>query len=176
VSRPANTAATRVVDGPLRLARSISAALVCTVTAALGHLAGGGVIPTDVALLAFAGCFSIGWLLSTHRVTSGQLLGLLVLCQVCVHFGSSTSSMDMSALMMATHIIATVVSAGILTRGEALAWHLAERLGLRAVPALVRARPVPALRPIALVHRSRSLTNVFLAHSRVERGPPIASS
>jgi len=86
------------------------------------------------------------------------------------------ASMDMSALMVATHIIATVVSAGILTRGEAFAWHLAERLGLRANPALVRARPVPAVRPVALVHRSRSLTNVFLAHSRVERGPPIASS
>jgi hypothetical protein len=170
-----NTAAERAVEWPLRLARSVSAGLVCTVTAALGHLAGGGVIPTDTALVAFAGSGLIAWLLSARRVTGGQLVGLLVLCQVCVHFGSSTSSMSMSTLMVATHIVATILSATLLTRGEALVWHIAHRLGLRALPALLHVCPVLAARPAALAHRSRSLANVFLAHSRVERGPPIAS-
>lgn len=175
MSRPLNTAAARTAEWPLRLVRSVTAAFVCTVTAALGHLAGGGVIPTEVASIAFAGAALVAWLLSVRRVTGGQLVGLLVLCQVCVHLGSSTSSMNMSSLMLATHVVATIVSAALLTRGEALAWHLAERLGLRAVPALVRVHAVPAARPVAPVHSSRSLTNVFLAHSRIERGPPVAS-
>jgi hypothetical protein len=128
-----------------------------------------------MALMAFLGAALIAWLLSAQRVTGGQLIGLLVLCQVCVHFGSSTSSMNMSTLMVATHVVATIVSAALLTRGEALVWHLAERLGLRAVPALLHVVAVRAARPLSLVHRTRSLTNVLLAHSRVERGPPIAS-
>jgi hypothetical protein len=175
VSRSVDSAAAHAVEWPLRLVRSVSAALVCTVTAALGHLAGGGAIPTETALIAFVGAALIAWILSARRVTGGQLVGLLVLCQVGVHFGSSASSMNMSTVMLATHVVATIVSALLLTRGEALVWHLAERLGLRAVPALLDVRLVPAARPLGPVHRSRSLTNVLLAHSRVERGPPIAS-
>jgi hypothetical protein len=157
----------------MRLVRSVSAALVCTFTAALGHLAGGGVIPTEAASVVFLAAALVAWLLSARRVTVGQLVGLLVLCQVCVHFGSS--SMNMSALMVATHVVATIVSTVLLTRGEALVWRLAERFGLRAVPALTAAGPARPARPMAPVHRSRSLTNLLLAHSRVERGPPIAS-
>ena len=175
MSRPVNVAAARVVDWPLRLVRSVAAALVCTLTAALGHLAGGGVIPTEAALIVFAGAALVAWLLSARRVTGGQLVGLLVLCQVCVHFGGSMSAMHMSALMVATHVVATIVSAALLTRGESFVWHVAERLGLRAVAALVRAHAIPTARPMALVHQSHSLTNALLAHSRIERGPPIAS-
>lgn len=159
----------------MRLVRSVSAALVCTITAALGHVVGGGVIPTETALIVFLGAALITWLLSVHRVTGGQLVGLLVLCQVFVHFGSSMSSMNMSALMVAMHVVATVISATLLTRGEALAWQLAERLGVRALPALVRIHAIPAARPAAPAHRRRRLINVILAYSRVERGPPIAS-
>ena len=148
---------------------------MCTVTAALGHLAGGGVIPSTTALMAFVGAALIAWLLSARRVTGGQLFGLLVLCQVCVHFSSSMASMDMSALMVATHIIATVVSAGILTRGEAFAWHLAERLGLRALPLLSNAHLVPLVRLAEFVLPVRALRNAFLEYVRVERGPPVLS-
>jgi hypothetical protein len=143
------------------------------VTAALGHLAGGGVIPTHVALVAFVGSALVIWLLSTRQITTGQLIGLLVLCQVGVHF--SSTSMNMSTLMVATHLAATIASAALLSRGEAFVWQLAERLGLRAVPALITARLVPAARPAPPVHQPRSLVNVLLAHSRAERGPPIAS-
>ncbi len=151
----------------------MSAALVCTVTAALGHLAGGGVMPSDTALIAFGGAAVISWSLSRRRLTVGQLAGLLVLCQLCVHFGST--SMNMSALMLATHVAATTASAVLLAKGEAFVWQVAERFGLRAVPALSRIRqPAPAC-STALVHRIRSLSDVFLAHSRVVRGPPVAS-
>ena len=157
----------------MRLVRSVAAALVCTVTSALGHLAGGGVIPTEVALVAFVGSALVAWSLSARRVTSSQLTGLLVLCQVCVHFGST--SMNMSTLMVATHLMATIASTALLTRGEAFVWQVAERLGLRAVPALTTARAVPVARPAAPIHQPRSLVNVLLAHSRAERGPPVAS-
>lgn len=173
MSRSVDSAAVRAGEWPLRIVRSLAAALVCTVTAALGHLAGGGAIPTELALIAFLGSGLVAWSLSARRLTPSQLIGLLVLCQVCVHFGSS--SMNMSALMVAAHLAATIVSAALLTRGEEFVWQLAERLGLRAVPALLRVSAVPAVRPMALVHQYLSLTDVFLAYSRLERGPPIAS-
>jgi hypothetical protein len=173
VSRPVDCAAARAIAWPVRLARSVAAALVCTVTAALGHLAGGGVIPTNTALIAFLGSALVAWSLAARRVTMSQLVGLLLLCQVCVHFGSTT--MHMSALMVTTHIIATIASVAVLTRGEAFVWQVAERLGLRAAPGLLRVGAVPAVRPISLVHRHLPLTDVFLAYSRLERGPPIAS-
>lgn len=173
MSRPVDSAATRVIVWPVRLARSVAAALVCTATAALGHLAGGGVIPTRTALVAFLGSALVTWSLAARRVTASQLIGLLVLCQVCVHFGST--SMNMSALMLTTHFVATIASAALLDRGEAFVWHLAERLGLRAVPGLLRVGAVPAVRPIALLHRHLALSDMFLAYSRLERGPPIAS-
>jgi hypothetical protein len=173
VSRPVDPAATRAIVWPVRLARSVAAALVCTLTAALGHLAGGGVIPTEMALMAFLGSALVAWSLSARRVTASQLIGLLVLCQVCVHL--SSTSMNMSALMVTTHIIATIASAALLTYGEAFVWRLAEHLGLRAVPELLRVGAVPAVRPIALVHRQLPQTDVFLAYTRLERGPPIAS-
>lgn len=175
VPRPVNTAAVRPAEGSLRLVRSAVAGLVCMVTAALGHVAGGGVIPTSTALAAFGGATLIAWLLSSHRLTGGQLVGLLVLCQVGVHLGSATSSMSMSAPMVATHVLATAASAILLMRGEALVWQVTERLGLRAVPMLAAVLTAPLPLHAVVVLRTRVLTKILLAHSRIERGPPIAS-
>lgn len=167
--------ALRPAAGPVRLVRSTAAALACVAAAAAGHLTAGGTIGTAAVLTTFAGASVVAWLLSARRVTPGQLLGLLVLCQVWVHLGCSTGEMRMSAPMVAAHVLATAVSAVALARGEAFVWQLAERLGLRVAPHGLRAAAIPSWRPAAPVVVARSLQDVRLAHSRAERGPPSGS-
>ena len=161
--------------GSVRLIRSLTIALVCTANAACAHLFAGGIVPASAVVVLFGGATSVAWLLSSRRVTTGQMVGLLVLCQVWVHLGCSMGSMNMSPSMLATHAAATALSAVMLARGEAFVWRIAERLGLRLRPYVLRVAPVPSVvitRPVATV---RSLQDVRLAHSRSLRGPPYGS-
>ncbi len=104
------------------------------------------------------------------------MVGLLVLCQICVHLGCSMGSMNMSALMVATHIFATAASALVLSRGEAFVWRVAERLGLRLRPHILGFVPVPLRVELVSVTVTRSRHDVRLAYSRVLRGPPFGRS
>lgn len=167
--------ALRPAAPPVRLVRSTAAALACVATAAIGHAGAGGTIGPASVLTTFAGAASIAWLLSVRRVTPGQLVGLLILCQVVVHLGCSTGEMSMSASMLVAHAAATAVSALMLARGEAFVWQLAERLGLRGHPHRCKVAAVPSWRPLPPVIATRSLHDVRLAHSRAERGPPSGS-
>lgn len=133
-------------------------------------------MPAGSAVAVFLGAAAIAWLLSARRVTPGQLVGLLTLCQVGVHLGGSPGDMVMSAPMIAGHAAAVAVSAVLLARGEAIVWHLAERLGLRGWSTVV-VRHVPRAAPAPLPALApRALHDVRLAHSRVVRGPPAGSS
>ena len=167
--------ALRPAAGPVRLVRSTAAALACVAAAATGHALAGGTIGAAALLATFGGAAAVAWLLSARRVTPGQLVGLLILCQVCVHLGCSTGEMRMSASMIAGHVAATAISALALARGEAFVWQLAERLGLRVTPLELRIAAVPSWRTLPPVIATRSLQDVRLAHSRVERGPPSGS-
>ncbi|KQV76609.1 hypothetical protein ASC61_17265 [Aeromicrobium sp. Root344] len=167
--------ALRPAAGPVRLVRSTAAALACVVAAAGGHLSAGGALGAVAVLVTFVGAAAVAWLLCARRVTPGQTVGLLILCQVCVHLGGSSGEMRMSASMIAAHVLATAVSALALARGEAFVWQLAERLGLRVAPHGLRVVAIPSWRPVAPVIAARSLHDVRLAHSRVERGPPSGS-
>ena len=164
--------ALRPATRPIRLVRSTAAALACVATAATGHATAGGTISATATIATFAGAAAIAWLLSARRVTPGQLVGLLILCQAIVHLGCSTSEKTMSASMVAAQVAATAISALGLARGEAFVWQLAERLGLRAIAHDLRVAPIPSWRPLPAVVATRSLHDVRLAHSRVERGPP----
>ena len=150
-------------------------ALLCTVTAGVGHASVGGTIPSTVVPVVFAGATLVAWLLSARRVTPGQLVGLLILCQVCVHLGCSSGEMAMPLSMLAAHLVATATSAAALAHGEAFVWQLAERLGLRVAPHDLRALTGPSWRPAAPIVSTRVLHDLGLAHSRVERGPPSGS-
>lgn len=164
--------ALRPAARPIRLVRSTAAALACVATAATGHAGAGGTIGSTAMLTVFVGAAAIAWLLSARRVTPGQLVGLLMLCQVCVHLGGSTDEMSMSVAMIAGHVAATAVSALALARGEAFVWQLAERLGLRISAPDLAVAPITSWRPLPPVLATRSLHDVRLAHSRAERGPP----
>jgi hypothetical protein len=150
-------------------------ALMCTANAAFAHLFAGGIVPSSAVAILFGGATCVAWLLSSRRVTPAQMVGLLVLCQVCVHLGCSMGSMNMSASMLATHAAATAVSAVLLARGEAYVWRIAERLGLRLRPYVLRVAPVPSVVIARPVTTTRSLQDVRLAHSRSLRGPPYGS-
>lgn len=172
---PDRTGALSPAGRPLRLVRSVAAALACVLTAALGHYTAGGQLSAPAVIAVFAVGTAITWLLSARRVTMGQILGLLVLCQVSVHWAGSDTAMTMDAKMLFGHFAATAVSALALSRGERFVWRLAERLGLRAMPILQTTTVVPSLRPLVPVVAPRSRHDVLLAHSRSLRGPPIGS-
>jgi hypothetical protein len=175
VTRADRPAAWRPAGAPLRLVRSVAAALVCVTAAALGHHTAGGMMPPVAVLSVFAGSALVAWLLSARRVTATQIVGLLVLCQLVVHFGASDGEMTMGAAMIAAHLAATTVSVVVLARGEALVWRLADRLVLRAVPLLTALPVVPPARRVQTVTRIRSRRDVRLTHSRVLRGPPVGA-
>lgn len=163
----------RAVDPPIRLVRATAAALVCVTAAATGHHTAGGALPAGAVLTVFAASAAVAWLLSARRITPGQLLGLLALCQICVHLGTSSDEMTMGAAMIAGHVAATAVSVAVLAHGERFVWELASRLALRPLPLLRRTFAVPSLRPLIPVVAPRSLHDIFLAHSRSLRGPPV---
>jgi len=163
----------RPLDRSVRLARSIAAALVCVVAACAGHLSGGGQMPAAAAAVVFAGAAPIAWFLSSRRITPGQMIGLLVLCQVGVHLGAPHADMSMGPAMLAGHVAATLVSAAVLARGERFVWELARLLRLRLAPLLHLLVPVPSLRPLHAVVAPRSLHDARLVYSRSLRGPPV---
>lgn len=166
----------RPAAGSVRLVRSLAIALMCTATAAFAHLSAGGIVPGPAVATVFVGAAAVAWLLSWRRVTAGQMVGLLVLCQLSVHLGCSMGSMDMSTSMVVTHLAATTVSALALARGEAFVWQIAERLGLRLRPTLLRFVPVPSRVELAPFAVTRSRHDVRLAYSRALRGPPYGCS
>lgn len=162
--------------GSVRLVRSLAIALLCTATAAFAHLLAGGLVPGSAVAILFLSATAVAWVVSARRVTTGQIIGLLVLCQIVVHLTCSMGSMDMSGSMLATHVAATALSALALARGEAFVWRVAERLGLRLRPHLLGFVPVPLRVELVPVTVARSRRDVRLAHSRVLRGPPYGCS
>lgn len=162
-------------DAPaVRLVRSIGAALVCVATAAAGHWLAGGTLPAATVLAVFAGSSAVVWFLSVRRITPGQLVGLLALCQAGVHL--TGSSHEMTSGMVLGHVAATAVSAAVLARGERFVWQLAERLGLRLAPQLRIGSSLVAARLATPIVTAGTRRDVRLTHSRALRGPPVAAA
>jgi hypothetical protein len=177
VSAPVLTAAWRPQDWPVRTLRSLAAAVVCTLTAALAHLGAGGTVSAGALAVVLLGSAAVAGTLSARRLTAGQLVGMVVLAQLTVHLvahlGDTAPAMTMSAGMVVAHAVATAASAVLLTRGEGFLWVLADRLGLRAVPLLRAATVLPSGEPAPARPRVASRREALLAHTRVERGPPV---
>lgn len=167
-------AVVRPGGGVIRLVRSAAVALVCTATAASAHVSAGGEIPSSAVTILFFVAVAVAWMLSGRRVTPGQFVGLLVLCQIGVHVACSMGSMNMSVSMLATHATATAISALLLARGEAFVWRIAERLALRLRPHIRSFVPVPTRVALVPVTDARSLLDVRLTYSRALRGPPVS--
>jgi hypothetical protein len=76
----------------------------------------------------------------------------------------------LSLVMLAAHVLATVLIAWLLARGEAALWRLADRV-LRAATAAVTPWPSAAPRLLA-VSPLRSMTTRVLREDAPPRGPP----
>lgn len=136
---------------PWRAARTLAAATGSTLTALLVHDLNGGSVPPGTALLLLLGSVAVAGTLTHQRVSTSQLLGLLVLCQAAVHLACAGQDMTVGGGQMLTaHLIATAATAIVLTRGEAWAWQLADAFAIRpwrrviavAIP-VVHAAPHP---------------------------------
>lgn len=159
----------------LRLARAAAAAVVCVVAATGAHLASGGAADAGVLAVVLGLAAGVAYALAGRRIDAGQMVGLLVLAQAVVHLGGGPMEAP-GVTMAAAHLLATAVSAVVLTRGERACWRLTELLGLRWLRVLARgvaALPVP--RTVVVRQRRRPV----LARPRTPRalrGPPVAVS
>ena len=120
----------------MRLVRAGFAAAVITVASGAAHVLAGGRMPLWVALALFAGTFAAALPLTRRRLSSGQLLGLLLVTQAVTHGVADASATD--GRMLAAHLVATGTSLLILRWGEDVLRRLWDWLSLR----FERPRPV----------------------------------
>lgn len=155
----------------LRLVRAVAAAVVCVVTATGVHVAMGGAASAASVAVVLAGVVAVAYALGGRRLTGGQMTGLLLLAQAVVH--TSGGSMEVGGpAMVAGHVVATAVSAVVLTRGEAACWRLVELLGLGVVRLLSDVRPLPATARLAAIDAHPRPVLAVRRTPRVLRGPP----
>lgn len=174
---------------PHRLARACVVAASATVLGAAGHALAGGDVPPLGVLVAVLALIGPAWLLAGRErgwipVAAAQLAG-----QQAVHAGLEATggmSSGMSGglvphdLMLQLHVVAAVLVAGWLRRGEQRTWEVARRaaravtawllraLAVRPRPAV--ARPAPARTPALLAPAT-----AVLRHTLGRRGPPQAA-
>ncbi len=166
------------VKSPWRLARTAAAATLSTATAIAVHLSTGGIVTPLTATVLIVVAAGIAWPLTSRRVSTSQLLGLLVLCQGLVHAVASAGDPTVGGLpMLAAHGVATVMTLLVLVRAERWAWQLARVLrSLRSVRLLERPIPVvaiPKLNSVAPTADVRRCTPSVFRGSIGVRGPPV---
>jgi hypothetical protein len=158
--------------GILRLARSASAALVCTVLAAGAHLTVGGRASSASLVAVFVGTWVITVALAGRRLTTSQLVGLLMFGQSVTHVVSTPAGSDGDAAMLAAHVAGTALSALLLRHGEDALWTLAERTALRAVAIISTVSSLQWRPPASLIASPRTHRPHQLIHVIEGRGPP----
>jgi hypothetical protein len=145
---------------------------MCTLLAAGAHAFGGG-RASAATVLVFVGTWAVAAGLAARRLTTSQLVGLLLIGQVVTHLASeSAGAGGTHASMLAAHVGGTVLSAWLLRHGEDALWTLAERIGLR-VGVVTALEPIaPSRPPAVLVGSGRSHRRTVLSHVIEGRGPP----
>jgi hypothetical protein len=176
---------------PLRLVRASIFATVCVILTCLGHFAASGRPIAGWAIgAAFAGALGFAYVLAGHERSLATIVGGLLGGQFVLHTLFSTGHAHHAAAqpavhhddasnglgMTLAHLLAGVVSAWWLRRGERGAWRLA-RMAAAALlrPPLLSSHVAevldePAVIPgEAVMPRPRS---PVLRHVVVLRGPP----
>ncbi len=172
---------------PHRLARASVAAASATALGAAGHALAGGDVPPLGVLVAALALLGPAWLLAGRErgwipIAAAQLAG-----QQAVHAGlEATGGMGMTGglvphdLMLQLHVVAAVLVAGWLRRGERRTWEVARRAA-RAVAAWLRRVLAPRPRPAVAVAATTGRPALFapatavLRHTLGRRGPPRAA-
>lgn len=172
---------------PSRLTRASAFAAVCVLLACLGHLSASGELmaPWKVAA-GFAGALGVAGLLSGHERSLWTIMGGLLGGQFALHVLFTTGHVHgpgeqfvapgqgSGMGMTVAHLLAAVVAAWWLRRGERAAWTFARRAFARLVHPLVLSHdPVVVAVPctVLVVH----LMVMLLRHVLVLRGPPARS-
>lgn len=180
--------------------RRVRAALLTVTTLGLAvaaHAAGGGHLPTWWALVALAvPTTCVGVLVTARRLSGPVVLGVLGGGQLLLHLGLSALATGhcgtlvanhhdvvvgactagephtTNAWMLTTHVVATLLTAVLLARGEQALWAVLDRLAPLVVALVL---PVPPVRirlrqwENPVVPRPRSAVAVV----PVRRGPPV---
>ena len=142
--------------------------------AAGAHLSAGGRARPDVLLAVLIGTWVVATALTSRRLPTSQLVGLLLLGQVVVHaLGSTDTSTGRDLPMLIAHVAGTAVSAWLLRRGEDVLSSVADRLVLRFSTPLAVALPAPVRVP-AIAH-AWTPSGSRRVHDAEERGPPVGA-
>jgi hypothetical protein len=171
----------------LRVLRGTAVGATATGLALAGHLAGGGSLPpvfTSFAVFGLAVAGSIA--LSGRPWTLAELLTLLLGVQVFFHVAFGNHAMSpgayghaahsLSALMVTAHLVAALVAALLLRRGETWCWRLTAFL--RRPVQVVQAFASVSVPDVVLTSlgagdgQVRSLRSLLLADAQPRRGPP----
>jgi hypothetical protein len=175
------------VSGPtsgwLRVARGAVVGLTAMGLSVGGHVVGGGSLPTSTTAavllgLAISGSVALSGRRWTFTALTSVLLGVQVVCHVALagHSGSHNHQHGVSASMVVAHVLAALVTAVALSRGESWCWQLVALLGRPVHVARVfsaRTHPgpgAPSLPPA--VGSLAVLRSLLLADAQPRRGPP----
>lgn len=131
--------------GPLRALRALLVAAACLAVSLIGHAAAGGMVPSDRLLgIAWAVLAIVAYLLSGRRWTLGRLLVVLGGAQTVLHpvfeygaapmHAAATEPMCAALTMILAHLLAAVVLAVVLARGDAALWRLSTAVSSLLVP------------------------------------------
>jgi len=186
----------------VRLVRAAAVATVVVVLASTAHVAGGGRLPGPLllsAVLVLTACAAV--LLAGRRLSGVQLLAALGAGQAGVHAALVTFAVETvpvvgghhvewtpvalhaepgtaSATMLAAHVAATVVAAGVLAAAERGVWTWWAWLQPLHLPVLAVLRLLlgePARPPAPVVPVLRRPRPVLLRRSP-RRGPPVGGA
>jgi hypothetical protein len=167
--------------------------------AGLAHLVGGGQLPDPgLGLLLVAATGMVAVVVTARRCRLPMLLTVLGAEQLLLHALLDSSEPvvacaeptlhggmvclpvtgpaavavghPLSLVMLGAHVLATVLTAWLLARGEAALWRLADRV-VRAATAAVTSGPAAAPR-VLVVSPLRSMTARVLRDDAPPRGPP----
>lgn len=178
--------------GALRVFRGGLLAVVCATLALAGHVHGGWGVPPLPVLLAVGLLIGVVFvLLADRRHGFVSVLGCAVVSQVVFHVGFTLdhasafadasgpyghdvlAALVIDPAMLSGHLLAAVMSAWLLVRGEDLLWSLIYLFALVWVPAL---GPVPIVVRLAsadpTVPDLSPRSELLWARHRPRRGPP----
>jgi hypothetical protein len=174
------------VAGAARWVRGAAVGSVASAVSVGGHVLGSGSAP---GLLPLTGLTSVAVLvavaLSGVRWRLPSLLALLLGAQVVFHVAFAAPGHaahvaaapgGVSGRMLALHLVAAVVTAVLLRRGEDVCWQLASAVARPArIARLLEATPVAQQLPrlVVSVQPARSTMPSRLVDAAPRRGPPV---
>lgn len=159
----------------LRLVRAAAVVLCVVGVSLVGHVAAGGDVPGMLTLTGTATAVAVyAGALTRNRLSLGELIVAIGAGQVLLHMAFMTSGGDHAGglAMLTGHVIATVVLALVLARGEAAVWALWCWLRPRlSVPRAESGTPVDHAECLAATAAAR-VQITWVGTSMSWRGPP----